>query len=157
MEVMQFTYFQQCGSQVRLARASSSILLAMQTQLLFPTMSLSRRCCRFRRWRSRTAWSASSWRCRASTTVANCLPQLQVLPVPAVEITYGLERILMAMQGVDHFKDIRYAPGVTYGELFLQNEVEMSAYNMNEADLDDLKLRFDLAQKVSSRPARVQL
>ena len=74
-----------------------------------------------------------------------------------MEITYGLERILMAMQGVDHFKDIRYAPGVTYGELFLQNEVEMSAYNMNEADLDDLKLRFDLAQKVSSRPARVQL
>lgn len=29
-------------------------------------------------------------------------------------------------QGVKHFKDIQYAPGVTYGEMFLQNEYEMS-------------------------------
>ena len=37
------------------------------------------------------------------------------LAVPAVEITYGLERILMALQGVDHFRDIRYSPTLTYG------------------------------------------
>ena len=38
-------------------------------------------------------------------------------------------------QGVDHFKKIRYAPGITYGELFLENEREMSAYNLEHADL----------------------
>lgn len=37
------------------------------------------------------------------------------LPVPAVEITYGLERILMAVQRVQHFKDIRFNQQVTYG------------------------------------------
>jgi tetrameric-type glycyl-tRNA synthetase alpha subunit len=50
----------------------------------------------------------------------------KVLGVPSVEITYGLERILMALQGAKHFKDIRYSEGVTYGEMFLQNEYEMS-------------------------------
>lgn len=37
------------------------------------------------------------------------------LPVPAVEITYGLERILMALQRVSHFRDIRYNARLTYG------------------------------------------
>lgn len=71
----------------------------------------------------------------------------QVLTVPSVEITYGLERILMALQGVSHFKDIRYGGGVTYGELFMQNEVEMSKYNMDDANLDDLRERFALFDK----------
>lgn len=67
------------------------------------------------------------------------------LEVPAVEITYGLERIVMALQGVDHFKDIVYAPsGVTYGEMFLQNEYEMSRYNLDEADVEGQRRRFAL-------------
>lgn len=69
------------------------------------------------------------------------------LPVPAVEITYGLERIIMSLQGVDHFKDIIYAPGVTYGEMFLQNEYEMSVYNLDEADVAGQRARFDLYEK----------
>ncbi|KAK1324482.1 hypothetical protein QJS10_CPA01g02805 [Acorus calamus] len=48
---------------------------------------------------------------------------LQLQPV-SVEITYGLERILMLLQGVDHFKKIQYADGITYGELFLENEYD---------------------------------
>ncbi|MGY2119498.1 glycine--tRNA ligase [Nocardia gipuzkoensis] len=56
-------------------------------------------------------------------------------PIP-VEITYGLERILMAIQGVMHFKDIRYAPGVTYGEVFGQSEYEMSRYYLDDADVE---------------------
>lgn len=67
---------------------------------------------------------------------------LQLSP-NAVEITYGLERILMVLQGVDHFKDIRYTDRVSYGELFLQNEYEMSVYNMDEADVGNVKARFD--------------
>ena len=43
----------------------------------------------------------------------------------SVEITYGIERILMAWQGVGHFKDIAYAPGISYGEVFGQSEYEM--------------------------------
>ncbi|KAF6257872.1 glycyl-tRNA synthetase beta subunit-domain-containing protein, partial [Scenedesmus sp. NREL 46B-D3] len=70
----------------------------------------------------------------------------KVLAVPAVEITYGLERILMALQGVSHFRDIRYCEGVTYGELFLQNEYEMSCYNLDEADVADQRQRFALCE-----------
>ncbi|KUO21309.1 glycine--tRNA ligase [Streptomyces dysideae] len=54
----------------------------------------------------------------------------------SVEITYGLERILMNLQGVSHFKDIVYAPGITYGEVFGQNEYEMSRYYLDDADVD---------------------
>lgn len=55
-------------------------------------------------------------------------------PVP-VELTYGLERILMAVQGVDHFKDIAYTAEVTYGEAFGQTEYEMSRYYLDDADV----------------------
>ncbi|BFI41976.1 glycyl-tRNA synthetase beta chain [Marchantia polymorpha subsp. ruderalis] len=68
---------------------------------------------------------------------------LPLTPV-SVEITYGLERILMSLQGVDHFKKIQYAPGITYGELFLENEKEMSAYNMDLANVERIQKRFEL-------------
>jgi glycyl-tRNA synthetase len=54
----------------------------------------------------------------------------------SVEITYGVERILMALQDVQHFKDIEYAPGVSYGEVFGQAEYEMSRYYLDDADVD---------------------
>ncbi|KAJ7248192.1 hypothetical protein O6H91_Y425700 [Diphasiastrum complanatum] len=62
----------------------------------------------------------------------------------SVEITYGLERILMSLQNVDHFSKIKYFSGITYGELFLENEREMSAFNLEFADVDVAKKRFDL-------------
>ncbi|CAM6125405.1 unnamed protein product [Calypogeia fissa] len=68
---------------------------------------------------------------------------LPLVPV-SVEITYGLERILMSLQGVDHFKKIQYAPGITYGELFLENEKEMSAYNLELANVERVQQRFDI-------------
>ncbi len=64
----------------------------------------------------------------------------------SVEITYGLERILMALQGVDHFKDIRYAPGVSYGEIFAQSELEMSTYYLDEADVAAQRQLFEIYQ-----------
>ncbi|XP_062233860.1 glycine--tRNA ligase, chloroplastic/mitochondrial 2 isoform X2 [Phragmites australis] len=67
---------------------------------------------------------------------------LPLLPV-SVEITYGLERILMSLQGVDHFKNIQYTEGITYGELFLENEKEMSAYYLEHADVDHIQKHFD--------------
>lgn len=62
----------------------------------------------------------------------------------SVEITYGLERIAMPLQGVRHFRDIVYAPGLTYGEIFLQNEFEQSTYNLDEANTERVKQMFAL-------------
>lgn len=73
------------------------------------------------------------------------------LSPPAVEITYGLERILMALQQVDHFKDIRYADGITYGEVFLQSEYEMSVYHLDVAEVEDQKARFDSYEEEAKR------
>jgi glycyl-tRNA synthetase len=61
----------------------------------------------------------------------------------SVEITYGLERILMALQGVNHFKDIEYAPGISYGEVFGQSEYEMSRYYLDDADIATNQALFD--------------
>jgi glycyl-tRNA synthetase len=61
----------------------------------------------------------------------------------SVEITYGVERIMMALQGVGHFKDIEYAPGVSYGEAFGQAEYEMSRYYLDEADVATQRRLFE--------------
>jgi glycyl-tRNA synthetase len=53
----------------------------------------------------------------------------------SVEITYGIERIIMALQDKQHFKDIEYGPGISYGEVFGQNEYEMSRYYLDDADV----------------------
>lgn len=71
---------------------------------------------------------------------------LQLLPI-SVEITYGLERILMLLQGVDHFKKIQYADGITYGELFLENEKEMSAYYLEHAGVHHIQKHFDFFEE----------
>lgn len=49
----------------------------------------------------------------------------------AAEITYGLERIAMFLQKVDNVFDLEWAPGVTYGEVRLREEVEQSRYAFN--------------------------
>ncbi len=64
-------------------------------------------------------------------------------PTPG-EITYGLERLTMALQGVDNVYDLTWVEGVTYGEVFLRNEIEQSKYNFEHSDIDQL---FDLFNK----------
>jgi glycyl-tRNA synthetase alpha chain len=63
------------------------------------------------------------------------------------EITYGLERLAMYLQGVESIFDILWTEGplgrVTYGDVFHQNEVEMSTYNFELADTDVLFKKFD--------------
>ena len=56
-------------------------------------------------------------------------------PVPA-EITYGLERIAMFLQDVDSVYDLAWAPGVSYGEIRHQDEVEFSTFHFEEASLE---------------------
>ena len=60
----------------------------------------------------------------------------------SVEITYGLERILIALQDVDTFLDIRWNEKLTYGQLQLQGEREYCGYNFETADVDRLRLLF---------------
>ncbi|WP_245971201.1 glycine--tRNA ligase subunit alpha [Alkalispirillum mobile] len=63
------------------------------------------------------------------------------------EITYGLERIAMYLQGVESVYDLLWADSpegpVTYGDVFLQNEKEMSAYNFEEAPVEALFRAFE--------------
>jgi glycyl-tRNA synthetase len=61
----------------------------------------------------------------------------------AVELTYGIERIVMALQGVTHFKDMVYAPGISYGEAFGQTEYEMSRYYLDVADVQTNRELFE--------------
>ncbi len=64
------------------------------------------------------------------------------------ELTYGLERLAMYVQGVDHMMDLRWNnEGVTYGDVFLQNEQEFSAYNFDHSDVDILLQHFKDAEK----------
>lgn len=69
------------------------------------------------------------------------------------EITYGLERIAMYLQGVDSIFDLVWTEGkfgkVTYGDVYHQNEVEMSAYNFEHANVESLFEQFDNCEKES--------
>jgi len=66
------------------------------------------------------------------------------------EITYGLERIAMYLQGVESVYDLIWTEHegnvVTYGDVFHQNEVEQSTYNFEHADTDALFASFDTAE-----------
>ena len=77
------------------------------------------------------------------------------------EITYGIERIAMYLQGVDSIYDIVWANGpsgvVTYGDVFKQNEIEMSAYNFEHADTDKLFSYFDDCEKQSVKLIELNL
>jgi glycyl-tRNA synthetase len=75
----------------------------------------------------------------------------------SVEITYGMERIIMALQGVSHFKDIQYAPGVTYGEVLGQIEYEMSRYYLDEADVAANQTLFEAYAREAERLIELRL
>ena len=64
----------------------------------------------------------------------------------AGELTYGLERLAMYIQGVDRVYDLAFNDdGVTYGDVFLENEKQFSAYNFEAANTDTLFKQFGMA------------
>ena len=71
------------------------------------------------------------------------------------EITYGLERIAMYLQGVDSVYDLVWSDGpfgkVTYGDVFHQNEVEMSTFNFEHANTEMLFAQFDAYEQESKK------
>jgi len=58
------------------------------------------------------------------------------------ELTYGLERLAMYLQGKENVYDLVWVDGVTYGDVYLQNEVEQSRYNFELANVDWLLRLF---------------
>lgn len=75
---------------------------------------------------------------------------LPCYPVP-VELTYGLERVACVVQGKDSMFDIDWnGRGVTYGEVYHQNEAQFSAYNFEWADTDVLSRQFQEAEAEAS-------
>ncbi|VFQ46650.1 glycine--tRNA ligase subunit alpha [Desulfoluna butyratoxydans] len=76
---------------------------------------------------------------------------IEVKPV-SVELTYGLERICMYLQGVDSVYDLKWNDTLTYGDIFHQQEVEQSTYNFEVADVDML---LDLFKKYEKEAERI--
>jgi glycyl-tRNA synthetase alpha chain len=67
----------------------------------------------------------------------------------SVEITYGIERIAMYLQGIDNVYDLEWAKGIKYGDVHHRGEVEFSIYNFEEADVSMLFQLFDSYEKES--------
>jgi glycyl-tRNA synthetase alpha chain len=63
------------------------------------------------------------------------------------EITYGIERLAMYLQGVENVFDLIWTPGVTYRDVYHQNEVEQSAYNFEHSDVEFLLNAFSSYEK----------
>ena len=76
---------------------------------------------------------------------------MEVKPV-SVELTYGLERICMYLQGVDNVFDLKWNNEITYRDVYHQQEVEQSTYNFEVADVD---LLFDLFKKYETEAHRI--
>jgi glycyl-tRNA synthetase alpha chain len=76
---------------------------------------------------------------------------VELQPVPA-EITYGLERIAMFLQGVDSVYDLEWAPGVSYGQIRHQEEVEFSHFHFEQADNE---LHFGWFEQYESEAKRL--
>ncbi len=85
---------------------------------------------------------------------------LECSPVTG-EITYGLERLALFLQGVDNMFDLVWTATpegvITYGNVFHQNEVEMSTYNFELADVEALFNHFDYYEKEASRLVEAEL
>jgi len=75
---------------------------------------------------------------------------LELHPI-SVEITYGLERIAMYLQGIDNVYDLRWNSDITYGDVHHHQEVEQSTYNFEIADVDALFELFTIYEAESRR------
>ena len=71
--------------------------------------------------------------------------------VVSAELTYGIDRIGMMLQGKDRVQDLLWAPGVPWADLWLQNEKEYSRYNFEEADVAAHQEMFKIWEREALR------
>ena len=81
---------------------------------------------------------------------------LELNPV-SVELTYGLERLTMYLQGVESVYDLKWNADVTYGNIYHQNEVEQSRYNFETSDADMLLHFFNACEAESKKLIEAEL
>jgi glycyl-tRNA synthetase alpha chain len=81
---------------------------------------------------------------------------IDLKPIPG-ELTYGIERIAMYIQGVDNVYDLDWGGGIKYGDVHHQTEVEFSTYNFEEADTGMMLQLFDMFEKECVRLAEKAL
>ena len=81
---------------------------------------------------------------------------IDLKPIPG-ELTYGIERIAMYIQGVDNVYDLDWGGGIKYGDVHHQTEVEFSTYNFEEADTGMMLQLFDMFEKECIRLAEREL
>ena len=81
---------------------------------------------------------------------------LKCLPTTG-EITYGLERLAMYLQKVESIFDLQWAPGISYRDVFHQNEVEQSTYNFELSDAAMLFAHFNDYERDAQRLIEAQL
>jgi len=67
------------------------------------------------------------------------------------EITYGLERLATFIQNKDSVFDIEWVGDILYGDLYLQNEIDYSKYNFEVANVEALRIWFDMYEKEAER------
>ena len=72
------------------------------------------------------------------------------------EITYGLERLAMYLQGKESIYDLVWTPGVSYGDVYHQNEVEQSRYNFELANVELLFAAFEDHESEAKRLIEAQ-
>lgn len=67
----------------------------------------------------------------------------QALDPVSVELTYGIDRIVMTLQGARHFAEVRWSEAVSYGELLLEAEREHTTYYFEAADVERMRRVYD--------------
>jgi glycyl-tRNA synthetase len=75
---------------------------------------------------------------------------LELDPV-SVELTYGLDRIALALAGVDSVWEMEYGAGISYENILLQSEIEHCRYYFEVADVESLKTTYDIYEKEARR------
>jgi len=75
----------------------------------------------------------------------------------SIEITYGLERLTMYLQNVSSIFQIQWNDELTYGDIFLQSEIENSTYNFEASDPDTLFTLFTVYEKEAERLIKLEL
>jgi glycyl-tRNA synthetase alpha chain len=73
------------------------------------------------------------------------------------EITYGLERLAMYLQGVDNVYDLKWTDTLSYRDVYHQNEVEQSTYNFEHSDVEFLLQAFGAHEKMARHLMEQQL
>ncbi len=75
----------------------------------------------------------------------------------SIELTYGLERLTMYLQNVDSIFDIQWNDSLTYGDIFLQSEIENSKYNFETSDSEKLLTLFEIFEQEAKRLMELEL